>query len=70
MKTMTCREMGGPCDAKLSADTPKEMIEKGMEHVKKSHPEMIKDMDKMSKEEGKKWNDTFMKKCDMTPDSM
>ena len=69
MKTMTCRDMGGPCDAKISGKTPKEMINNGMEHVKKAHPEMMKDMDTMSKDEEKKWNDSFMKKWNMTSET-
>ncbi len=33
MKTMTCRDMEGPCDAKMTADTPEEMMQKGGDHI-------------------------------------
>ena len=59
MKTITCSTLGGPCDAKMTAATPDEMIAKGVEHVKAAHPEMAADMAKMSPEEMKKWHDDF-----------
>ena len=33
MKTMTCKQMGGPCDVAFTADTPDEMIQLGSAHV-------------------------------------
>ncbi len=69
MKKMTCRDMGGPCDAAMTANTPDEMMEKGMEHVRKAHPEMVDDIENMSDEDGKKWNDAFMKKWASTPNT-
>ncbi len=65
---MTCAQMGGPCDIQLTANTPKEMIDQGIKHLEKYHPDMFKDMKKMTPEENKKWNDDFMKKWDMTKD--
>jgi predicted small metal-binding protein len=68
MKTMTCEQMGGPCSYKMSADTPKEMLEMGMDHVKENHPNVAKNVENMSADENKKWNDTFMKNWDMSPE--
>jgi predicted small metal-binding protein len=65
---MTCEQMGGPCDHMISANTPKEMIDAGMEHLKKDHPEMLTDMQNMSADEKEKWNTSFMKSWEMTPD--
>ena len=42
MKTMTCRELGGACDQKLSAETWGEMVEKMTEHVMDEHPDVAK----------------------------
>jgi predicted small metal-binding protein len=47
MKTMTCRELGGACDQKLSAETWGEMVEKMTEHVMDEHPDVAKKMEKM-----------------------
>jgi predicted small metal-binding protein len=40
MKTMTCDQLGGPCDAAMSAETSDEMLAKGMAHLETAHPEM------------------------------
>ena len=67
MKTITCKQMGGPCDFAVIASTPKEMIDKGMHHIKKSHPEMLSDMNKMPQEKKDKWNASFMETWEKTP---
>jgi predicted small metal-binding protein len=73
MKTMTCKDMGGPCDFKMTADTPEEIIKKGEEHVKaatdKSHIKITKQMGAMTPKENKEWNEMFMKKWNAAPDS-
>jgi hypothetical protein len=33
MKTMTCKQMGGPCDTELHGETPDEMIASGAKHI-------------------------------------
>lgn len=55
MKTMTCRELGGPCDQKLSASTWDEMVKTMTSHVLKSHPGTAKDMERMHNEDPKAW---------------
>lgn len=67
MKTMSCEQMGGPCDHKIVASTPKEMIDAGMKHLEKEHPEIAKKMKDMSAEENEKWNDSFMATWEMAP---
>lgn len=62
MKKLTCRELGGPCDAEMTASTPQEMMQKGMEHVESAHPEMAAGIKQMSKEETDKWTADFMQK--------
>ncbi|MBI3342473.1 hypothetical protein HY024_05105 [Candidatus Curtissbacteria bacterium] len=34
MKTMTCKQMGGPCDAPLSGNTADEVIKADDQHLK------------------------------------
>jgi hypothetical protein len=34
MKTMTCRQMGGPCDTKLTGNTADDVIKAGEQHIK------------------------------------
>lgn len=43
MKTLICRDMGGMCDAPITANTSDEMIGKGMVHLEEAHPEMAAD---------------------------
>lgn len=72
MKTMTCAEMGGPCDAKIMGATPDEMMMNGMKHMEEAHPDMAADIKAMPKDDPKMvaWSEKFMKDWAMTPDSM
>jgi hypothetical protein len=51
MKTMTCKQLGGPCDKEFHANTFEEMAtlskQHGMEMYKEGDEEHIKVMDKM-----------------------
>jgi predicted small metal-binding protein len=55
MKAMTCRELGGPCDQELSAESWNETVQTMTRHVMENHPETTKAMEKMHNEEPKKW---------------
>ena len=44
MKTMTCAQMGGPCDAKITGSTQDEMIANAMKHLEAVHPKMAADV--------------------------
>jgi len=65
---MTCKEMGGPCDHIIQGNTPEEMVDNGMKHLQKDHPEMAEGMKTMSKEEGDKWMADFKAKWAKTPE--
>ena len=69
MKTMTCKELGGPCDAKISADSWKEMVEKMTAHVMENHPETAKEMEKMHNEDPEKWGKENKPKWEAAPES-
>ena len=58
---MSCAIMGGPCDEMIMAETKEEMMQKGMEHVKTAHPEMVAAIDAMSPEEIAAWQEKFDK---------
>jgi predicted small metal-binding protein len=55
VKTMTCKELGGSCDQRLSAETWDEMVKKITEHVMSKHPDVAKKMERMHKEDPKRW---------------
>ncbi len=55
MKTMTCRELGGPCDKELSADSWDDMVQVMTAHVMENHPETAKEMEEMHEEDPEKW---------------
>lgn len=67
MKTITCEQMGGPCDHKMTANSPEEMMKKRAEHVEMNHPEITERMKNTSYEENKDWEHSFMKTWRMTP---
>lgn len=68
MKSMTCRQMGGPCDTAFQGATPDEVMNKGAAHVTEMaqkgdqpHVEVLKMMDEMQKDPagGKAWMEKF-----------
>jgi len=69
MKTMTCRELGGPCDQKLSASTWDEMVTSMTKHVMQQHPETAKQMEQMHKKDPKKWGREMKPKWDARQES-
>jgi hypothetical protein len=74
MKTMTCRQMGGPCDVPIHGNTAEEMMNNAKEHVHsvddEGHKKVIAMIQEMQKnpEAGKEWNDKFKKDFDALPE--
>ena len=69
MKTMTCRQLGGPCDQQLTASTWDEMVQAMTRHVLDRHPETAKEMKRMHEEDPKRWGREMKPKSDARPDS-
>lgn len=68
---MTCAQLGGECDAKITASTPEELLKKAMMHLEKAHPEMAAKVKAAPKDDKDMiaWNKKFMKDWAKTPDS-
>lgn len=53
MRTMTCRQMGGPCDTPIHGNTPEEMTNNGAKHLKEAsdeeHEKVLAMMEEMQK---------------------
>ena len=64
MKTLTCRELGGKCDEKLSAETWDGMVKAMTKHVMANHPDVAKEMERMHNEDPKKWGKEMKPKWD------
>jgi hypothetical protein len=69
MKMMTCRELGGPCDERLSAPTWDDMVKAMVDHVMKKHPDTAKEMEKMHNADPKKWGRETKPKWDAKPEA-
>ncbi|MCY0853304.1 hypothetical protein [Cupriavidus sp. D39] len=69
MKTMTCRELGGKCDEKLSASSWDEMVNVMTKHVLEKHPDVAKMMEKMHNEDPTKWGKEMRPKWDAAPET-
>jgi predicted small metal-binding protein len=69
MKTMTCRELGGKCDQKLSASSSDEMVKTMTKHVLEKHPDVAKQMEKMHNEDPKRWGKEMRPKWDAAPET-
>jgi predicted small metal-binding protein len=68
MKTMTCRELGGVCDQKLSAETWNDIVKTMTKHVMENHPDLAKQMEKMHNEDPQKWSRKTKPKWDAAPE--
>ena len=70
MKTLTCAQMGGPCEEKISGATKDEMMSNGMKHMEAAHPEMAADIKSMPKDDPKmvEWGKTFDASWDAAPE--
>ena len=69
MKSMTCRELGGPYDQRLSAETWGEMVKRITGHVVERHPETAKAMERMHNEDPEKWGREMKPKWDAKPEA-
>lgn len=72
MKSMTCKQMGGPCDTAISGNTADEMMANGAKHVTAmaasgddAHKKVLVMMEEMQKnpnsDEAKAWGEEFAK---------
>jgi predicted small metal-binding protein len=68
MKTMTCKELGGKCDQKLSAESWDEMVKVMTKHVMDQHPDVVKDMEEMHKQDPQKWAKEMKPKRNAAPE--
>ena len=78
MKTMTCKQMGGPCDAEIHGATAEEMMANGGKHVEEmaakdddqGHKETAQQMEEsmQDEEKNKAWTEKFNKDFEETPE--
>ncbi len=68
MKTMTCKELGGKCDHKLSAQSWDEMVKGMTKHVMEKHPDVAKEMEKMHNEDPQRSGKETKPKWDAAPE--
>ena len=66
MKTMTCKQLGGKCGHKLSANTWDEMVKAMTGHVLEMHPDVAAEMGKMHEKDPTKWGKEMKPKWDAT----
>jgi hypothetical protein len=78
MKTMTCKQMGGPCDTAMKAMDADSMMMEGAKHVQEmaaqgdeEHKKVLTMMDDMQKNpdspENKAWTEKFMADFEALP---
>ena len=69
MKTLTCRQLGGACDEKLTASSWDEMVRTMTKHVLACHPDVAKRFEKMHNEDPKRWGRENRPKWDAAPET-
>ena len=59
---MTCAQMGGMCEEKVSGNTAEEIIAAGMVHMEAAHPDMAEKVKAMAPDapEMVAWHEKFM----------
>lgn len=67
MKTFTCRELGGACDQKLTAETWDEMVKKMTAHVMEKHPNVAQAMKEMHEADPRQWGREMKPKWEAAP---
>ena len=71
-KTLTCRELGGVCDEKISGDTLMDVAQKGMQHMQSAnddaHKELIAGFANHPEEDKKKWFEKMQPVFDAKPE--
>lgn len=72
MKTFTCRELGGPCDEKLTGATYREVGEKGSAHIMsttdEAHAKLREQLVTSSEAEKEQWWNWFKGEWDKKED--
>lgn len=68
MKIMTCKDLGGSCDAKLSANTWDEMVMTMTKHVIGNHPDVAQQMEKMHDDDPQRWSRETKPKWNAAPE--
>ena len=68
MKTMTCRQLGGPCDQELRAETWDDMVTAMTKHVMAKHPDTAEAMKKMHDADPKQWGREHRPQWDAAPE--
>jgi predicted small metal-binding protein len=71
MKTLTCSQMGGPCDAPISGSSKDELMVNGMKHLEDVHPEMAEGVKKADPNSPMMiaWNEKFNKDFEEAPEA-
>ncbi len=71
MKTLTCAQLGGPCEEQLTAETKDEMMSKGMAHLESAHSEMAAQVKSMPKDDPAmiSWNKKFEEDWESAPET-
>ena len=68
MKQMTCRELGGTCNEKLSAGSWDEMVKTMTKHVMENHPDVARQMEQMHNQDPQKWGKEMKPKWYAAPE--
>ncbi len=68
MKTLTCNQLGGPCEQELSADSWGDMVKAMTVHVMDNHPDTAKEMTEMHAKDPEAWGKEYKPVWDAAPE--
>jgi predicted small metal-binding protein len=69
MKTLTCKDLGGTCNQKLSGNSWDEMVKAMSKHVMEKHPDVAKAMERIHNKDPKQWSRQMKPKWDAAPEA-
>ena len=69
MKALTCKELGGKCDQRLTANTWDEIVKVMTKHVIDNHPDVARAMEKMHKEDPQQWGREMRPQWEAAPEA-
>ncbi len=68
MKTLTCKDLGGKCDYKISVETWGDAVKTMTAHVIEKHPDVAEEMKRMHEKDPEKWGREMKPKWDAAPE--
>ncbi len=69
MKILTCKDLGGTCEERLSADSWNDIVKRMTNHVMQNDLDVAQQMEEMHHEDPQKWGKGMKPKWEAAPET-